>query len=517
MDSPHSRGGGYLVDALLASLAALVGGVLYGRTLVPGLLPGDSGEFQTLSQLLGHTHPTGYPVYLFLAHLWGNILAHSAAYRANAFSALMAVLTLLFLYAAARALTEHLGLAFIASLTLALSPTFWSQAVIAEIYTAAAAFFTMIVALLLHQEGRSTALFPALAGFLGGVSLGVHMTVALLAPAALLFLLEPARRTRHIWSMALVGSFLGLGVTLALYTWVDAQRSPADYFRLVVAPSASAWGLSPQDVDDVWERLYFHWTAQQFRPFMFRVEVFPRLARWYVHHLPQEVGWIAMGAAVSGGLILFVRRRYTALFLLVALGLQWAFTLTYAIWDVYVFLIPGYILLILLATAGLDSLVHAMRRAGRHSHALRLALYLYVIVTLVMGVPSSWWAAVHAGEVLPTPFVVYPEYSPELINRARRVVTHLPPKAIVFTDWDMLWPYTYAAYIEMGRFDVCFVEAYPRDDVPGIADSLVHYIRTHLSEHPVFFPSREPRLEEAGYRLEPVRIGGVRVYRVWAP
>jgi len=51
---------------LLVSLAALA---LYVRTLYPGLLAGDSGEFQALARLLGNTHPTGYQIYLLLVYL----------------------------------------------------------------------------------------------------------------------------------------------------------------------------------------------------------------------------------------------------------------------------------------------------------------------------------------------------------------------------------------------------------------------------------------------------------------
>jgi hypothetical protein len=49
-------------DTVLATAVGLLSLVLYARTLAPGLLPGDSGEFQTMAILLGHTHPTGYPV-----------------------------------------------------------------------------------------------------------------------------------------------------------------------------------------------------------------------------------------------------------------------------------------------------------------------------------------------------------------------------------------------------------------------------------------------------------------------
>jgi hypothetical protein len=64
--SAHKRN--LLVDGGLALLIASAAFFLYLRTLAPGLLSGDSGEFQVLTSMLGPTHTTGYPIYLLLAH-----------------------------------------------------------------------------------------------------------------------------------------------------------------------------------------------------------------------------------------------------------------------------------------------------------------------------------------------------------------------------------------------------------------------------------------------------------------
>ncbi len=68
---------------------ALLAFLLYLRTLAPGLLGGDSGEFQFAAWLGGFAHPTGYPLYLLLGWLWTHLLPlHDPAWRMNAFSAL---------------------------------------------------------------------------------------------------------------------------------------------------------------------------------------------------------------------------------------------------------------------------------------------------------------------------------------------------------------------------------------------------------------------------------------------
>ncbi|NHZ72319.1 MAG: ketose-bisphosphate aldolase, partial [Aquificales bacterium] len=104
------------------------------------------------------------------------------AYRVNLFSAVMGAGTAVGLFIAGRLITNYRFIPFVGALALVVSPTFWSQAIIAEVYTAGAAFIIWIIVLLLWwaQSGSVKASFAA--GFLGGLSLGVHMSVVLLAP-----------------------------------------------------------------------------------------------------------------------------------------------------------------------------------------------------------------------------------------------------------------------------------------------------------------------------------------------
>ena len=79
-----------VVDALIALIASVFALLLYLRTLAPGVLGGDSGEFQFAAWLGGFAHPTGYPLYLLLGWLWTHLLPlHDPAWRMNAFSALL--------------------------------------------------------------------------------------------------------------------------------------------------------------------------------------------------------------------------------------------------------------------------------------------------------------------------------------------------------------------------------------------------------------------------------------------
>jgi hypothetical protein len=80
--------------------------VLYLRTLAPTILPYDSPDLLDVPMLqmqvcvLGMTHPTGYPSYLMLSHLFTHLPFGDCAYRANLTSATYAALAVLSVFAA---------------------------------------------------------------------------------------------------------------------------------------------------------------------------------------------------------------------------------------------------------------------------------------------------------------------------------------------------------------------------------------------------------------------------------
>ena len=514
-------------DLLLALACFVLGLAIYIRTLTPGLLPGDSGEFQTLAYLLGHTHPTGYPVYLVLAKLATFLPLGDVAYRVNLFSAIMGALTVAAVYLSGRLLVKYRSLAVVGAVAMAISPTFWSQTVIAEIYTAGAAFLALILLALLwwDQEDSPRALF--IAGLLGGLSLGVHMSVALVAPAVLLYLLLHWRRGVKMWTTALLGVISGVLLTVFIFWLIDLINPAANYFNSIIEPSRSSWGLAADEIDGPLERLLFGWSARQFRSFMFTdiAEVLPTQAAEYWANLPSELSWVIIALAAMGAVALLVRRWRVGLLLLSALTLQLLYFFNYEIWDLYVFYIPSYVLLILLAVPGMGAVVDlgtvALRgivspaQTSWDNLGVEIAVALLALVFALWPVFRPQQEAVIAGEV-PFNFDEYPVFDENLQNFAIAAVLKMPENAIVFTDWDLVWPYYYAAHILESRSDLTFVETYPADDVDGVAASVVDYVAINLTDHPIFFGEREQALLEAGFDFTPARLGPARLFRVIA-
>ncbi len=511
-------------DGLLALAVAGLAFFVYGRTVTPGLLPGDSGEFQTLPYLLGNTHPTGYPTYLLLARSFSFLPLGDLALRINLFSALMAALTLSGIYLSGRLLTGYPATAAAGTLALTLSPTLWSQATIAEVYTAGAAFFVFVLFFLLRWDLSNNKWSLFIAGLLGGLGLGVHMSVALLAPAVLVFLLLHWQRGWRMWVSAVSGALCGLLVTILLFVLIDRHDPIASYFNSVVEPSRSAWGYEFWQIDDPLEHLLFGWRGRQFQYLMFANvnEVMPGQAAAYWANLGQEIAPPLLLASAVGAIWMLLRRPRVAALLITGLILQLFYFFNYEIWDLYVFYIPSYVLLILLAIAGLGALIEIsnwmlqilISKRSINSRWLDISLAILLMAFVVWPDFEPRRGGIVNGEAA-FAFDEYPVYDPNLKFIATATVVNLPQDAIAFTDWNMMWPYYYTAHLENGRPDLMFIETFPADDQDRIADSLLEYVLQNLDSHPVFFEERIPQLATMeGINASPMRIGPSIMFKV---
>ena len=175
--------------ALHAAIVAVVLFALYAATSPRSVALEDDGLFVLSGYFLGIEHPPGYPLFTWIAHLFSMLPFGSVAYRIHLASALFGALTGAMAWLCAHSLTRRALPAYIAALALGLSPVFWSQAIIAEVYTLNTFFFLFLLYLALRGEPR---LLPWMA-LLFGLSLSNHWPLMLLAAPAFAVLLWPMR------------------------------------------------------------------------------------------------------------------------------------------------------------------------------------------------------------------------------------------------------------------------------------------------------------------------------------
>lgn len=473
------------LDFLLAMVLGLVSFGLYVRTLQPGLLPNDSAEFQVLAYTLDHAHTTGYHVYLVLAKLFTFLPVGEIAYRVNLFSAFMGGLTIALVYLSGRVLSGSRWGAALGAAALSFSATFWSQAIIAEVYTPGSAFTAAILVLMLvwQKTCQPTCLFWA--GLLGGLGIGVHGSVILLAPAAVLLLLLYPRELGRSWKPALLGAFLGLGLLVAAFALVDFRPGNASMMNTYVS-SISRWDLTPDQLDSFWERFAFLIFAQQWRSAMFvdPAGVIPANFGSFTEFFRIDFSRIAHLFIALGFVSLLTRSWRLGLFFLVAISAHTVYTLNYRIGDIYVFFISFYVYLMALAAEGTALLLRGLKFLPYGwEKILHPLLGLGLVVLALAPLISSRAEMVQEGQArwdfmgLPSEIELDDWHQIITFN-----VADLPQDAIVLMGWSDLYGYTYVAQIEQGRPDLLFIEAYPYASKPEMAESLFDFLRDRLRE-----------------------------------
>ncbi len=197
---------------------------VYVLTLAPGVLGGDSGEFQYIPYILGVAHPTGYPLYTLLGWLWTHgVVVGDVAYRMNLLSAVLGALTAAVLYLIVHHLTSRHAPALLAAVLFAFSPTFWMQAIVAEVYTLNTLFVVLVLYLLLKWEAaRPSARSLLLAAFIYGLSLTHHRVIIIFLPALVLFVWLIERRMFTNTRLLLKIAALGL-LPLLLYLYAPLR------------------------------------------------------------------------------------------------------------------------------------------------------------------------------------------------------------------------------------------------------------------------------------------------------
>jgi tetratricopeptide (TPR) repeat protein len=118
-----------------ALLVFIVSFGVYLTALPPALAPyRDAGEMATSAFTLGVSHPTSYPLYILLGRLMNAVPLGNPAYRLSLLSALAGAAALAVIYqCCAKRWGPAAGLG--AAVLLGLNGTFWSVAVVQEMYT----------------------------------------------------------------------------------------------------------------------------------------------------------------------------------------------------------------------------------------------------------------------------------------------------------------------------------------------------------------------------------------------
>jgi len=199
------------INRTLAVVLFLAAEILYLRTMAPTFSFWDCGEFIATACTLGIPHPPGAPLFLLLGRLFSMIpLFSDTGARVNLISTLASAATIMLTYlitvrliilyrksepdlwSSAEKISAYGG-AVIGAFALALSDSFWFNAVEAEVYALSSLFTALVAWLILRwyeEEPKSGhERWLLLVMYVIGLSIGVHLLslLAVFAVALLYF------------------------------------------------------------------------------------------------------------------------------------------------------------------------------------------------------------------------------------------------------------------------------------------------------------------------------------------
>lgn len=339
----------YVAVALVVAATFLV----YVVTQAPGVHYTDTGELAAAAATWGVAHPTGYPLFTLLAHvwtlLWGMVPGTSVIGGLNVFAALMmsaaaGVMVPLGRWMIAKYLPEtDDGLAVMVSgasaLMFAFAPIPWAQTTAIEVYGLQALLFGITLYSVLRE-------WSMMAALCAGLMLANHSSSVFLLPGIALWWWTSvdAPRTRLPWMVA----FAACGPSLyALLPLRSAALPPIN------------WGMVHRSLD----AFLYHVKGTQFGVWMFSdSQAVATNAGIVAEAASTQLLWLGWVVVVIGLVVVFRVRRTVGWSVVALIIGNLGISLGYAIPDIDAYFLPTLMILGLLVPFGTVAVLKARPR-----------------------------------------------------------------------------------------------------------------------------------------------------------
>jgi len=479
-------------DRVLAVAVAAVSLAIYVRSLLPGTgFSGDTAKWQFLGAVGGVPHPTGYPLYLALNGAFVRLVPFgSLAWRANLLSAVCAAAAVAVLFLLLRTLGVRPWIAAATALTFAVVRTFWTQAVVAEVYTLHILFLVGIALCLARWRagGRDAWLFGAFG--LVALSFGNHLGTVLVLPLVVWVCLSDPRRALTLRTVGVAG--VAAVVALAQYAWLLHLARVGQYVE--------------QPVRNL-EELRTLMAGGRFRSHMMAFPLSEMLTDRVVllwGYVRRDVGLLLVPAAVGAIVALLGRRgppvRHVAAGLVLVAVAVVVHALGYEVIDVYVFLLPAYVAVAVLGGLGLDQVARAWPRA----RAARLVGAACLVALPLAGALLHYRQASQRGNVADHRYIEH-------------LVTAAPAGSVFITDnyedSEYVWYFLLGEGLrEERRLDIVN-QATPQEVADHVWRGRGRLASVAGRDRPVVVvrPHQAAELRKAGLAVEPMPDGGWQV------
>ncbi len=335
--------------------------IIYILTLAPSVVQIDSGELATVQATLGIAHPTGYPLFTLLGHLFLFLpLPFSTIKNLNLLNAIYCALAILLFLKTAKLLTEkywtgNKNFAFLAGIVtpailLATNKTFWEQSTSVEVYSLHLFLISLTVYFLIKSYFSNSYKDWIAASVILAFSFTNHMSTLFLLPGfAILFFANNKFSKNTLKTLAkMLIVFISVWLIIYLYLPVRASDNPV-----------MNWG-NPVN----FKNFFRHITGKQYQVWFFSsAEVAKTQFSRYLSSLPSEFNILALLTAVCGMIASYKISRVLFFFFITNFLFTILYSINYSIHDIDTYFLLSYISIAFFILFGFNELINKFSKA----------------------------------------------------------------------------------------------------------------------------------------------------------
>jgi hypothetical protein len=329
-------------------VAATIAFWTYTQTLLPGVDLGDTGGFQAAVLWPAVSARQAYPLYYSLAKPFVSTLSAARPARGlNLFSAVLGACAVGLLALVVAHVTRSLVAGVIAAFFLAFSYTFWSQSIIAEVYTLHLAIVGMCLLALARFAASPSIGRLAVFCMVYAFGFGNHLSMIILFVPFATFIVFTHPAPRELFRPRVIAMVIAIAAAGAL------QYTP-NFLQVWAGVDA------PQEWSERLAAFWFDTTKADWRETMVlgvgTSKALDRLAMW-AWDARQQFGIIGLTIAAIGAVRIWTISRAWAVALWLAYAFTTTFAVTYNVGDSHVFFLPSHYFTALFAGVAVAGLV----------------------------------------------------------------------------------------------------------------------------------------------------------------
>ncbi len=438
--------------------------MFYSLSAVTRVAGGDWGQFQTFGYLGGIPHAPGYPLLTGSIHLANHValLARRIAHRttgmadfadpahvANVVNACYAVAAGVALFVVAAALARSRLAGLLATVVFTTGYSIWAHAAQAGAMSLQTLIVVVLIGALVAYDEKPSVMRLAAVGFATGLSLTNHGVSVFMLPATAVFV--ASRRFPGIARPRTLAAAAG-AFAVGLLPWIYVVRG-----LFVPVPTRYPDHIARLRVDELVHMVFG-------RPFERVSDVrtintpiddggFTFLNQWSVlsDHVLREFGWVWLGLAVLGWVVLARQRaRLAAWIAWTGLTTIWFILASMPMFDGVRYFAVVYALLAVCLAVGVGWLLRwvepAVKRfAPSYVRTAVLASGLVVVLAAGLRVQQQFTGAARSH------IVELREDAEKQATIGLGIMRRMAPGSVYMTDWTSSWYSRYAAIREDDR------------------------------------------------------------------